>query len=459
MSNNGPLTQLIAVGKQDEQFISDDINDSIFNYSISKKTNLVKATKSNRPLGTSGWGKTVKFKILKDGDLLNSIYFVANLPAINTNKLTENHRVKWGDYIGNLILESVKLYIGGQLIDEQSGDFIQIYTDMYDDDGNKKALIGMDGHMNMPQKSHDSTFVYVPLKFWFCESLEKSLPLIALQYHDVEIEIKIREWNQCAQALVYVDDNDLSPGPLHYVDSDNIETFEERLGEVRLDCNYIYLSSEERKKIAQQEHKILITQVQKIKHSISQGSKIELNFNHPVKELYFYLRDDNFSKKYSEYFNFSNKPKYMTKDNYDELITTQGKKIADWEALSKDHFLGFAEILINGYSRCEKKDYKYFHYLQNYEYYKTGLEHYIYLYSFSANPRSSHPLGSLNMSRIDNAQLALTINDKAIQNSKDRVGSTKKADFDKSNLVCCVFAVNYNYFIIKNGMGGLMFNN
>lgn len=458
--SSGPLTQLAAIGAQDCNFLSNDPNDSIFKESNSKKTNFVKATTCIRPQGKSAWGKTLKFKILKEGDLLNSIYFVAKLPEISNSNLTANHRVKWGDYVGNLLIENIKLYIGGQLIDEQSGDFIQIYTDMYDDDGNKMNLIGMDGHMNSPQISHDSTHIYVPLKFWFCESLSKSLPIIALQYHEIEIEVKLRNWKDCVQALLFQDDNDLSPGPLYYNDTENTaESFLQPLGEVRLDCNYIYLTSEERKKIAQEDHKILITQTQKIKHSISQSNRIELNFNHPVKEIYFYIRDDSLAKRDSEIFNFSNKPKYMTKDNFDKIITDDGKKIADWNNLSKDHYLESAEILINGHIRAEKKDYKYYHYLQNYEYFKTGLEHYIYLYSFSGNPRSGSPVGSLNFSRVDNAQLKIDINNKAITNAQSRVRSSEKSSVDKNNLICCVFAINYNYLVIKNGMAGLMYNN
>ena len=104
-------------------------------------------------------------------------------------------------------------------------------------------------------------------------------------------------------------------------------------------------------------------------------------------------------------------------------------------------------------------DYKYYHHLQNYEYFKTCLRHYVYLYSFSGNPRSDKPMGSLNFSRIDNAQLNFTINENAIKNAKARLEPEDHGTIDPDNGEIVIFAINHNYLIIKGGMAGLMYNN
>ena len=96
------------------------------------------------------------------------------------------------------------------------------------------------------------------------------------------------------------------------VKSNDIKFKNTDLEDVRLDCNFIYLDTEERKKVAQSEHKILINQVQKIKYSVSQGKTIELNFNHPVKELFYYF-SSNRNENLGETFNFSNKTEYIKK--------------------------------------------------------------------------------------------------------------------------------------------------
>ena len=167
---SGALTQLVAVGAQETNFLSNDAKDSIFNEPVKKINNFVKSTSSMQPLGSSNWGTTTKFKIERKGDLLNSMYFVAKLPELNRSYLTDTSNtnfVRWVDYIGNVLIENVKLYIGGQLIDEQSGDFTQIYSDLYDDDWNKLCMIGCDESLTTPREKIYATYVYVPLKFWF----------------------------------------------------------------------------------------------------------------------------------------------------------------------------------------------------------------------------------------------------------------------------------------------------
>ena len=454
---SGALTQLVAVGAQETNFLSNDAKDSIFNEPVKKINNFVKSTSSMQPLGSSNWGTTTKFKIERKGDLLNSMYFVAKLPELNRSQLADtdtNFYVRWVEYIGNVLIENVKLYIGGQLIDEQSGDFTQIYTDLYDDDWNKLCMIGCDDSLTTPREKIDSSYVYIPLKFWFCNSLNKSLPLIALQYHDVEVEVTIRDWDSCYQVLHKKIDSAAQYDFVHTQESNKMK--QQNLEGVRLDCNYIYLDSEDRKRVAQQEHKILITQVQQIKCPVSQGKSIELSsFNHPVKELFFYFSNDNV-RKLPEPFNFSDKPSYASKDIYDKSINTG--TFEEYNNSNKDHVLGEARIMINGYPRVEWKDFKYYYYLQNYENYRNKLEHYVYLYSFSGNPKSSTPMGSLNFSRIDNAQLQFSINEQSRTNSKSWLASTKQSSLGDSHKTITIYGINYNYLLIKSGMAGLAYS-
>ena len=75
----------------------------------------------------------------------------------------------------------------------KSGEFMQLISDMHDD-WNRFYMLGHDGIMNKPSTQIDSQTIYVPLKFWFTQNINKALPLIALQYHKVEIEIKIKKF-------------------------------------------------------------------------------------------------------------------------------------------------------------------------------------------------------------------------------------------------------------------------
>jgi len=455
--SSGALTQLVAVGAQETNFLSNEAKDSIFKEPVKKINNFVKSTSSMQPLGSSNWGTTTKFKIERKGDLLNSIYFVAKLPKISRDYLADTSNsfyVRWVDYIGNVLIENVKLYIGGQLIDEQSGEFSQIYTDLYDDDWNKLCMIGCDKSLTTPRNEIDTSFIYVPLKFWFCDSLKKSLPLIAMQYHDVEIEVKIRDWDACYQVLRETLDVDSNKGYVHMQEFNKMS--QQPLEGVRLDCNFIYLDSEDRKRVAQSEHKILITQVQEIKCPVSQGKSIELSsFNHPVKEMFFYFSNNNI-KNLPDPFNFSDKPIYPSIDISENYLVNN--TFDSYDNSDKLHVLGEARIMINGHPRVEWRDFKYYYYLQNYENYRNKLEHNVYLYSFSGNPKSETPMGSLNFSRVDNAQLQFTINEQSRTKSKQFLSANDQSQLNDSNKNINIFAINYNYLLVKSGMAGLAYS-
>lgn len=475
--SNGALTQLAAIGAQDTNFLSNDCKDSIFKEVDKKITNFARSNCSMIPLGNSSWGNTFKFKVQKKGDLLSTMYLSIELPKITGENLYINdmsngeYFFRWSNYIGNVLIKNIKLYIGGQLIDEQTGEFQQIFTDLYDDDWNKLCLLGMDENLTEPARIKksglilDSNYLYIPIKFWFCNSLSKALPIIALQYHDIEVEVTLRDWKDCFIILK----KETNPLYLHndqiLVNMRTDDTFrnlkEIPLGDIKLDCNFIYLDSVERKKVAQSEHKILITQSQKINCSVSQTKSVELNLNHPVKELFYFFSSEYFESGYGEVFNFSNKPEYLPKFAYDYILAKNaaGSDLSESDFTPKKHVLGEARILINTHPRVDWHDYKYYFYLQNYENYRNKLEHYAYLYSFSGNPKAQTPMGSLNFSRIDNSQLQIKLNSNSLEEFQKFLPDNKKYLLQEKSFTTNVYAVNYNYLIIKGGMAGLEFSN
>ena len=160
-------------------------------------------------------------------------------------------------------------------------------------------------------------------------------------------------------------------------------------------------------------------------------------------------------KENGELFNFSNKMDYPTLDMFQKT----GFKFSSFNASFKNHLLENARILINSYPRVDWKDFKYYYYLQNYENYRTKTEHLFYMYSFSANPKFKDPMGSLNFSRIDNAQLQFNLNADNVNDFKSSLPNNLASKADSSNFDIVVYGVNYNYLRIANGMGGVVYNN
>ena len=67
-------------------------------------------------------------------------------------------------------------------------------------------------------------------------------------------------------------------------------------------------------------------------------------------------------------------------------------------------------------------------------------------------------MGSLNFSRIDNGQLQFNINETTLTNTKKFLDSSKHSDVDNASFDMTIYAINYNYLIIKGGMAGLAYS-
>ena len=125
---SGALTQLVAVGAQDANFLSEDEKHSVFQDKNPKINNFVKSTSSMQPKGSVNWGSKIRFVIEREGDLLNTVYLVVKLPKISRSMLNDDsdkYFVRWVDYIGNALVKNVKLFIGGQLIEEKKKHFFR----------------------------------------------------------------------------------------------------------------------------------------------------------------------------------------------------------------------------------------------------------------------------------------------------------------------------------------------
>ena len=109
---------------------------------------------------------------------------------------------------------------------------------------------------------------FIPLQFWFCRNPGLALPLIALQYHEVKINITLSN----ANVLGAIDNSPIKSDP--------------DFGSFKLFADYIYLDTDERRRFAQVSHEYLIEQLQF--QELHNDTSLNLNFNHPVKELIWY---------------------------------------------------------------------------------------------------------------------------------------------------------------------------
>lgn len=244
--------------------------------------------------------------------------------------------------------------------------------------------------------------LYVPLQFFFCKSLGMSVPLIALQYHEVVLNLKIRNKNKIG--------NDVE------------------LNDIKLYGDYIFLDSRERKVIAQKDHLFIIEQLQYSGIRDSMKINHDLMFNHPVKELFWI-----FKKQNSEPMDFDIPLPIIDSDPKYNLIIDKPKNLPWFET---------ACLRLNGVERFSYRNSDYFKYIQPYNHHTRIPFKNVYVYNFGLKPENQQPNGSCNFSRLDSAILQIN-------------PSVYCAYGDELH----IFATNYNILKISSGMGGLMFSN
>jgi hypothetical protein len=449
MSSNGPILDLVAKGKLDEELIDIENKTSIFDFTNIRCNKYAKGDTIYYPEGKPNWDNTIRFKLERRGDLLYGLYLVVRLPKLSVSLLNtptvqnENdpscpYRVHYTDFIGNAMIDKISLYFNGMLIDEQYGDYMQFYTDLYISDWNRKAMLGTDNVMNRPNLKIDSENIYVPFKFWFCNDAKKPLPLIAMQYTDIYIDVKFKSFHECVSVL------ETYQGKLYH---SNITHKKVMIESAMLQANYYYLDLEEREKIATNEYHILITQSQLRKTNIMSTATLNIDFNNVVKDIIFIVQS-NQNRFYGEYFNVSGKLHYPPASLEGSLDYQL------WDLAPKKHVLSRARMLFNGIERIEWRDAKYFYNMQNHENYKNTLQSYVYVYSFTSNPTKDTNFNGCNFSRIDNAYLQVDIKPEEFVINPQ--GQTYTED-DSFELKC--YATNFNFLIIRNGVAALEYQN
>ena len=336
----GGLLQLVAYGAQDV-YLTGNPQITFFKVVYRRHTNFSIESIQQTFNGNVGANSRVTCQISRNGDLVHKLYVVLNKDA--------------NDGVDSI--NKVEVEIGGQLIDRQYGLWMKIWNEL---------TLPANQYLKWQSLTADATAQeqrYVPLDFWFCRNIGLALPLIALQYHEVKINIEFG--NNVTSAELWAD--------------------------------YIFLDTDERRRFAQLSHEYLIEQVQFTgSETVSSNSNLsaKLSFNHPVKELI-------------------------------------------WEGQGNT---GTAKLMLNGNDRFAEREAKYFTHVQPYQHHTNipDLSCNISVYSFALKPEEHQPSGTLNMSRIDTAQLQLK--------------GAEPGNLD-------IYAHSYNVLRILSGMGGLAYSN
>ena len=285
----GGLLQLVAYGAQDA-YISGNPHITFWKVLYKRHTNFAMEAFRVNFTGTPQYGQRVVAVINRNADLMYKTYLEVTLPDTTaaTGGLTTD--VLWtGDAqrrLGYALLKKLEVEIGGQIIDTHYGEWLYLWenlTSSYDNSCKLDAMVG--GTLGGASTSLTSCggrpgVLYIPLQFWFCRNPGLALPLIALQYHEVRLNITLA----ASTDLV-------SKGAYSSVSAAGAAL--PQLKDMALYIDYIYLDVDERRRFAQQSHEYLIDQLQYgLQQTITTASaRIDLTLNHPVKELVWVFQD------------------------------------------------------------------------------------------------------------------------------------------------------------------------
>ena len=238
----GGLMQLVAYGAQDI-YLTGNPQITFFKVVYRRHTNFSMETIEQTLDGTTTLttsNTNASYTISRNGDLVGRVYVVTRTDSVED---------------GSKLVNEVELEIGGQRIDKQTCEWMNVWNELSTDEAKAGPLKAMSGCVGSSGTTGVQNMVQVPLQFWFCRNPGLALPLIALQYHEVKLKFK---WGTSTE-----------------VGAD---------AECQVFCEYIYLDTDERRRFAQISHEYLIEQVQ---HQVegTSSTSYTLNLNHPVKEL------------------------------------------------------------------------------------------------------------------------------------------------------------------------------
>jgi hypothetical protein len=414
----GGLMQLVAYGAQDV-YLTGNPEVTFYQAKYKRHTNFAMENIEQTVNGTAANSGRVSVTVARNGDLVGDMYLELE-SAIAATATAEAGDCNW---VAERAVSSVELSIGGQRIDKHYQKWWRLYSELYLDEA-KKATWGK------MTTAADGSSVYLPLVFFFNRNPGLYLPLIALQYHEVRIDIDLAsDFTTFLNASVF-----------------------------KVWANYVYLDTEERRRFAQKGHEYLIEQVQHTGTDTVDAAntkQVRLSYNHPVKELVWCF--SNTAAK-SSLWNF-------TKNNLVTEIALQSNQTAN--GLDANCFVPISnlgtpmyatelstaayteeasgqletfKLVLNGQDRFKEQKGKYFNQVQAYNHHSGCPAPGVYSYSFALKPEEHQPTGTCNFSRIDNAQVAV----------KMAAGTATSMH---------MFATNYNVLRIQSGMGGLAFSN
>ena len=465
---------LVSIGKENI-YLSIQPEITFFKIAYKKYTNFSIEATPQYFKSTPDFGRKCSVNIGKNADLMGQTYLCVTLPAIQS--INSDIYFKWVDKIGYALINYVEIEIEGNIIDRHYGDWLNIWFELTSSIGHLNSINKMNGNLstlNTYSLTKQSFILYIPFCFWFCLDSGLALPLVSISNSEIKINVEFNNFNLCykispsyyitinesiccyekGEILNQINQNRIISGEFIYFDSltqrlyynpikDAFIISNSIIGNISqlpvsptstpiqnnnnyiynnpslinayLLINYIYLDNFERINFINKSHEYIIPLVQTLTDQTINSINIsyKLPLYNPIKLIVWrviLLSDKNNNNQ----FNYTN-----------NLIN---KNL----------------IIINSRNRMDLNSIQYYTNIPKYQYDLNNIQKGIYMYSFALYPKELQPSGTINFSKIDDAYIQLTMN--------------KSITYQNPALIRA-YAIQYNILNVRNGIGGLVFNN
>jgi len=310
-------------------------------------------------------------QITKRGDLITNVYLKFIPPIIPS---------AFCDSVMTYMIEYVEILYDGQMVERLYGEYIEMMFDLKTPKGKQTTLQYLSGRVYPATSATVNSEYTLPLPFsCFQKGFELGDAL-------VELRVVLRK-------------SSLFTIPIYeYALPINMQILVE----------YAYLGTKLKRDIQ------IYEQIQRVEFFAPQGVnnvRLQLGFMNPVKELFLVIQNTNaFSFDYTTDGSFSSDLTSYT-NGTSEQLSNLVLKLNNADRIDKN-------IGVPLYLRV----------VQAMEYHTRVPDRKFYMYSFSLDPENPVPCGQVNMSRINNQVLELTLN------------SSNQSRFIR------VYAVSYNFF-------------
>ena len=392
--------------------------------------------------------RTFRAKVDRNAQLLHDCYIHLQLPDIfspvspNGNGSATPYEFQWIPNLGYNMIRSVSVLINGTAIVTHTGEWMKLYSHLTHDSNKRKIIDGMVGNVpdlidpantngrnnqyphaitspsSIAVPSINAREITIPLHFWFCEDVGSSLPLVALQYSEVEIVVEfeniyslftvndVRVSSPTYNTRIAPDINDAAFSMNRFLSPPLVNTLPSNTSltnwalQPYINANFIFLSDPEVIHLAKSDNSFMIKELNHVTQDgvYGAGNDVPVSLTNLCTRLVWVGQRSDIINQPDNYTN-----------NISPNFTTIGSNVTPWyssSGIARNDILVDSTIILDGADREATRQSNFFSLVQQYKHHNGSLPG-VYAYSFALD-HSKQPSGHINGSMFNKPILRLT---------------------------------------------------